>query len=64
MDKNSNAYTFIFSAALVIVVGTLLASAAVGLKPFQDENVKIEKMQNILSSVGINAETNEAKHVT
>lgn len=53
MNKNSNIYTFGFSAALVAVVGLLLASAAVGLKPFQDKNVRNEKMQNILSSIGI-----------
>ncbi len=60
MDINSNKYTFIFSTVMVVVVGSLLAIAAVGLKPFQSENVKREKMQNILSSVGITVTAEEA----
>jgi Na+-transporting NADH:ubiquinone oxidoreductase subunit C len=61
MDKNSNAYTFGFSALLVVVVGLLLASAATGLKPFQARNIKIEKMQNILGSIGVEASTADAE---
>ncbi len=63
MNKNSNAYTFGFSAVLVIVVGILLASAAIGLKPYQTQNIKIEKMQDILGSVGIFAEVDVAENV-
>lgn len=61
MDKNSNSYTFIFSGILVVVVGALLAFAAEYLKPMQKENVRLEKMQNILASVKINVEATEAK---
>ncbi|HET6245964.1 MAG: NADH:ubiquinone reductase (Na(+)-transporting) subunit C [Bacteroidetes bacterium] len=61
MNKNSNIYTFGFSAALVIVVGLLLASAAIGLKPFQSANVRIEKMQDIIGSVGISATPAQAE---
>lgn len=50
MDKNSNAYTFIFAIAMVIVVGVALSFTATQLKPLQDENVRQEKMQNILST--------------
>lgn len=53
MDVNKNSYTFIFSALLVIVVGGVLAFAAESLKPLQKENVRIEKMQDILASVSI-----------
>jgi Na+-transporting NADH:ubiquinone oxidoreductase subunit C len=63
MNKNSSIYTFGFAAALVIVVGFLLAGAAIGLKPFQSQNIKLEKMQNILGSVGIVAEPEVAENL-
>ncbi|WP_321539425.1 hypothetical protein [Flavobacterium piscinae] len=60
MDRNSNGYTFLFAAIMVIVVGALLAFAATSLKDLQDENVKKEKMQNILASVGVVVEREQA----
>jgi len=60
MDRNSNGYTFMFAAIMVVVVGALLAFAATSLKSKQDENVKKEKMQNILASVGVIVEREEA----
>ena len=60
MDVNKNSYTFTFSAILVIVVGASLAFVAEGLKPLQKENVRLEKMQNILASVKIEATPEEA----
>jgi Na+-transporting NADH:ubiquinone oxidoreductase subunit C len=53
MDRNSNTYTFIYAAVMVILVAAVLASAAMALRPRQDKNVEIEKMQNILASVNI-----------
>ncbi|MFN4235508.1 MAG: NADH:ubiquinone reductase (Na(+)-transporting) subunit C [Bacteroidia bacterium] len=53
MNKNSSTFTFTFAAVMVIIVATLLASAAIGLKPMQDKNAELEKKQNILSSVNI-----------
>ncbi len=53
MDRNSNTYTFIYAAVMVILVAAILASAAMALRPRQDKNVEIEKMQNILASVNI-----------
>ncbi len=50
---NSNAYTFIFAIVMVIVVGTILAFAATSLQPTQYENMRQEKMQNILATVGV-----------
>ena len=60
MDVNKNSYTFTFSAILVIVVGAVLAFTAESLKPLQKENVRLEKMQNILASVKIEATPEEA----
>lgn len=52
MDKNSNSYTFMFAIVMVVIIASLLAYTATTLKPLQDKNVKNEKMQNILSSIG------------
>ena len=53
MNVDSNSYTFGFATIMVIIVAALLSYAAIGLKPFQDTNIELEKQQNILSSVGI-----------
>ncbi|ANW96958.1 NADH:ubiquinone reductase (Na(+)-transporting) subunit C [Wenyingzhuangia fucanilytica] len=53
MNKNSNAYTFIFAIIIVTIIAGLLAFTATSLKPLQDTNVKAEKMQNILGTIGI-----------
>jgi len=53
MDKNSNAYTFIFAIIMVTVIAGVLAFTATSLKPLQDKNVKAEKMQNILGTIGV-----------
>lgn len=69
INKDSNGYTFGFAIAMVVVVGTLLAVAAMSLKPFQDANVRKEKMKNILSAIQVeatleNAESLYNQHVT
>jgi len=61
MNKNSSSFTFIFSSVMVIVVAVLLASAAIVLGPYQAKNVRLEKMQNILSSVGIKVKRDESE---
>lgn len=50
---NSNSYTFIFAIIMVVVVGVVLAFAATSLQPLQYENMRQEKMQNILATVGV-----------
>ena len=62
MDRNSNTYTFLYAAIMVIIVAAVLASVSMALKPAQKKNVEIEKKQNILASVNIEstAETAEA----
>ncbi len=59
MEK-SNSYIFIYSVVMVIVIATLLSVAAYSLKPAQQANIKIEKMQNILAAAQIQAEPSEA----
>ncbi len=60
LNKNSNDYTFGFSIAMVVIVGAVLSIAAIQLKPFQTENVRMEKMQNILYSISVLSSREEA----
>jgi Na+-transporting NADH:ubiquinone oxidoreductase subunit C len=60
MDRNSNTYTFIFAIVMVVVVAAGLAFTATSLKPLQDENIRQEKMQNILSTIGLDVTRKEA----
>lgn len=61
--KNTNGYTFMFAVILVVVVASVLAFAATSLQPLQQENVRKEKMQNILSTVGITTDRDGAKEL-
>lgn len=63
MDKNSNKYTFLFAFVMVVIVGVLLATASTFLKPKQVHNMQIEKMQDILRAMDIQASTEEVDHV-
>lgn len=63
MDVNKNSYTFMFAAIMVVVVAALLSFAATSLKPYQDENVRQEKMQNILNSIDVNVSRAEASRI-
>lgn len=53
MNKQGNTYTILYSAVMVVVVAAILAIASVSLRPFQQENIRIDKMMQILSSVNI-----------
>ena len=69
MNRDSNAYTFRFAAAMVVVVASVLAFTASSLKDLQQENVRKEKMQNILATIGIEIDRDGAevlfnKHIT
>lgn len=54
INTEKNSYTIIFAIIMVVVVGSLLAFAAEGLKGNITENKRIEKQQNILYALGIN----------
>lgn len=53
INKESTGFTFLFAIVMVVVVGAILAIAAMGLKPFQDENIRQEKMKNILMAIKV-----------
>ncbi len=59
--KQTNAYIFMYASVMVIVVAAILSFTSEALKPIQQENVKIEKIQNILKSVGIESTKEEAQ---
>lgn len=63
LNKNSSGYTFGFAIAMVVIVGAILSIAAMGLKPFQDKNVELEKKQNILSSINVICDRDEASEL-
>tara|TARA_R110002012_G_scaffold62168_6_gene163484 strand:+ start:129363 stop:130112 length:750 start_codon:yes stop_codon:yes gene_type:complete len=54
VNTEKNSYTVLFAVLMVIVVGSLLAFLASGLKPMIDENERFEKQQNILYAMGVN----------
>ena len=60
MNTNSNSYTFIFTIILVTLVAGLLAFTATRLKPLQDKNIRNEKMQSILSTIGVDKSRKES----
>ena len=51
INKESNGYTFSFAIVLVVIVGSILAMLAMGLKPRQDRNDEIKKQLDILSAM-------------
>lgn len=51
--QHSNKYIFIYSMVMVLIVAVVLTIVAVALKPAQEENIRNEKMKDILSSVNI-----------
>jgi Na+-transporting NADH:ubiquinone oxidoreductase subunit C len=61
MNRDSNSYTFLFAAIMVFVVASSLAYTATSLKGKQDENVRKEQMQNILSTIGIQSDRDGAE---
>ena len=63
MNRDSNGYTFIFATAMVLVVASTLAFTASSLKSLQADNVRKEKMQNILSTIGIQTDREQAENL-
>lgn len=61
MNRDSNAYTFLFATLMVLVVASSLAFTASSLKDKQNENVRKEKMQNILATIGISTDRDKAE---
>ena len=52
MNKNSNTYIIAYAAVMVVIVAAVLSFAALSLKGVQAENARVEKMGDILRSIG------------
>jgi len=63
MNRNSNSYTLLYAAIMVILVAAVLASVSMALKPAQKRNYEIEKKQNILTSVNIESTASDAEQL-
>ena len=61
MNRESNKHTYIFATIMVVSVASVLSFTSESLKDLQNANIKKEKMQNILSSVGINVSRDESE---
>lgn len=57
----SNSYVFRYAAIMVILVAAVLSMAALLLKPAQDRNVAVAKMQGILSAAHVEATALDAE---
>lgn len=57
LNKNSNAYTIIYTVVMVVIVGALLATLATLLKPAQEENVLNEQKESIMKAFGAEGES-------
>lgn len=60
INKESNTYTFAFSIILVIVVGAILSSLSLGLKPLQEKNQEVKKKMDILNAIGVESNRENA----
>lgn len=59
----TNRYVFLFAAAMVVIVAVILSGAATLLRPFQERNMRLEKMQNILAAINIEVPREDAQEV-
>ena len=53
MNTNSNTYTIIYSAIIVVVVAFLLAFVSTSLKEKQEANVQLDQKKQILTSLNL-----------
>ncbi len=61
MNKQGNAYTFIYASVMVVIVAALLAFLSQALKPMQDKNEMVAKKIAILGSINIDVNANDAE---
>lgn len=57
----SNRYIFVYASVMVALVALILSGAATLLQPLQERNMRIEKMQNILSTIQVSASKGDAE---
>jgi len=60
MKQYSNTYIFVFSAIMVVGVAAILSVVAMQLQPMQKKNIETNKKQNILLSLNIESNKDNA----
>ena len=63
MNSDSNRHTYIFAGVMVITIAFVLSFTSESLKELKADNVKKEKMQNILFAAGINVSRDESEEL-
>tara|TARA_Y100000590_G_C15627870_1_gene980056 strand:- start:461 stop:1177 length:717 start_codon:yes stop_codon:yes gene_type:complete len=63
MNTDSNRHTYLFAGVMVITIAFVLSFTSESLKELKADNVKKEKMQNILFAAGINASRDESEEL-
>jgi len=59
----TNKYIFTYASIMVILVAAILSTASMVLKPYQEANIKAEKIQGILASAKIETSRDDAASV-
>lgn len=67
LNTNSNIYTIIYTTILVVLVAGVLAFVSTALKPKQQENIALEKMQSLLRAARLgddaSAQNNKSEYI-
>ena len=50
---SDNFKSVLFALATAVICSLLLTAASSGLKPFQEENIEVDRKKNILKSIGL-----------
>ncbi len=61
MNTNNNSYTLMYATVMVVIVALVLAFVSGSLKEIQTTNVELDKMKQILSSLNVDTEGQDAK---
>ena len=61
MNRDSNSYTIIYAAVMVILVAVVLAFTSQSLKSAQKQNEDNDKRQQILRSINVKVPANQAE---
>ena len=63
IDKNSTGFTLTFVIIMVVIVGSVLASLAFGLKPLQKAHEADKKRMDIIGAIGVESERSTVNDV-
>jgi len=61
VDRKGNLYTFLFAGIVCVICALILSLSATALKERQNDNARLDILQNILSSVGYEMHAIQAK---